>query len=142
MSTQSFFDLFNAEASSAVLKATEYARKYKHSHISPEHLLLGILESAGEETQKVIRRGRATSQQMIELVKHHLRIGELEIPDGQLNFSERGKRVIEAARQECTRTQSEKVEPKHILFGLSKVPNTVAAAVLGAVDLKEDELFH
>jgi len=142
LSTQNFFDHFNLEAAAAIKKATAYARQYKHSHISPEHLLLGILDSAGPETQTVLRRGRASAQQMTELVKHHLRIGENEIPDGELNFGERSKRVIEAARLECARVTAEKVEPKHILYGLSKVTNTVAAAVLGAVDLKGDDMFH
>jgi ATP-dependent Clp protease ATP-binding subunit ClpC len=132
---------FSPEGNAVLEQARKSARQYRHSHITPEHLLLGILAAGEAETMKVIKRGRATPQQMAELVKHHLRAGEND-PAEELNFSERGKRVLEAARVESVRVQSEKIAPAHILLGLSRVPNTVAAAVLGAVDLKGDDMFR
>jgi len=132
---------YSPEGVAVIERAKEHARTYRHSHISPEHLLLSIVEVGGTEALKIIQRGRATPAQMVLLIQHHLREGENDIAIEQLNFSERAKRVMEAARQESARTQSEKIEPRHILFGLSKVHNTVAAAVLGAVDLKGDEAF-
>ncbi len=133
-------ELYSPDGIAVLERAREHSRKYRHSHISPEHLLLGVIDAGGAESTKILRRGRATPDQMRELVRHHLREGENDIPADQLNFSERGKRVLEAARQESIRLQT-KIEPRHILLGLSKVPNTVAAAVLGAVDLKGDEAF-
>ncbi|HLX59740.1 MAG TPA: Clp protease N-terminal domain-containing protein [Planctomycetota bacterium] len=134
-------DQFSPEGAAVIERARASAKKYRHSHISPEHLLLGIVEAGGDTALKIIKRGRATPAQIAELVRHHLREGEYDIPADQLGFSERGKRVLDAARQECARLQAPKVEPRHILLGLSKVPNTVAAAVLGAVDLKGEDAF-
>lgn len=141
MAAKTISDNFTPEGVAVIDRAKEYARKYRHSHISPEHLLLSIVEAGGTEALKIIQRGRATPDQMVQLIKHHLREGENDIPAEQLNFSERGKRVLEAARLESVRLQAPKIEPRHILLGLSKVHNTVAAAVLGAVDLKGDEAF-
>lgn len=141
MAVQSMTDHFSPEGAAVIQRAKEHARKYRHSHISPEHLLLSIVETGGVEALKIIQRGRATPAQMVLLIQHHLREGENDIPIEQLNFSERGKRVLEAARQESVRVQASTIEPRHILLGLSKVHNTVAAAVLGAVDLKGDEAF-
>ena len=141
MAAQFASDSFTPEGAAVIERAKEHARKYRHSHISPEHLLLSIVEVGGTEALKIVQRGRATPAQMVLLIQHHLREGENDIPIEQLNFSERGKRVLEAARQESLRVQAPKIEPRHMLLGLSKVQNTVAAAVLGAVDLKGDEAF-
>ncbi len=141
LAVQNLSDQFTPEGAAVIERAKEHARKYKHSHISPEHLLLSIVEVGGPEALKILQRGRATPAQVTLLIQHHLREGDNNIPADQLNFSERGKRVLEAARLESVRVQSPHIEPRHILLGLSKVHNTVAAAVLGAVDLKGDEAF-
>lgn len=141
LAAQNSNEQFSPESEAVIERAKAHARKYRHSHISPEHLLLSVVEVGGREALSILQRGRATPAQIVLLIQHHLREGENDIPIDQLSFSERGKRVLEAARQESLRVQAPKIEPKHILLGLSKVHNTVAAAVLGAVDLKGDEAF-
>lgn len=131
----------SAETTAVLALARKLSRHYRHAYITPEHLLLAVIDAGGTEAQKIIKRGKATPAQMRKLVEHHLREGENDVPEEQLTYSERAKRVIEAARQERAKQQSPYLEPRHILQGLGKVQNSVAAAVLGAVDLKGDDIF-
>jgi ATP-dependent Clp protease ATP-binding subunit ClpA len=134
-------DSFSQDGVAVIESAKAHAHKYHHSHISPEHMLLGVVEAGGPEALKIIKRGRATPDQVVQLVRHHLREGEHDIPADKLTFSERGKRVLEAARQASARAKAPKVDARHILLGLSTIPHTVAAAVLGAIDLKGEDAF-
>ena len=131
----------SAETIAVLALARKLCRHYRHAYITPEHLLLGVIDAGGADALKIVKRGKATPAQMRKLVEHHLREGEHDVPEEQLNFSERAKRVLEAARLECARQQAAQLEPRHLLQGLGKIPNTVAAAVLGAVDLKGEDIF-
>lgn len=125
----------------ALAAARKLCRHYRHAYITPEHILLGLLEAGGPDAMRIVKRSKATPAQMKKLVEHHLRAGDNDVLEERLNFSERAKRVLEAARVESVKQQAEQIEPRHVLHGLGKVPNTVAAAVLGAVDLKGDDIF-
>ena len=114
--------------------------KYKHTHVTPEHMLLGVVDGSDPLVQKGLKTGKATPAQIRVLVEHHMRPGDLVLKEEQLTFSERAKRVIEAASEEAKLTQKEQIGPEHLLLGLARVRNTVASAVLAAIDLHEDEL--
>ena len=109
--------------------------EFKHTHITPEHLLLGLLKQQGGEAARVLERAQASPEQIRDLILHHLRPGDDSIPEHLIGFSERAKRVIEAARQEAQRLRAPQVGPEHLLLGLTLVPNTVSGAVLRAVGL-------
>ena len=141
MSEQNNSDNYSEESIAVLAQARQLSKHYRHAYITPEHVLLGILEKGGDDALKIVKRGKATTAQMTKLVEHHLREGENDIPLHVLNYSERAKRVLDAARAESARQNAPAIAPRHLLAGLSKVPNTVAAAVLGAVDLKGDDIF-
>jgi ATP-dependent Clp protease ATP-binding subunit ClpA len=72
------------------------------------------------------------------LVERHLRPGPYSLPADELTFSERAKSVIETAREECVRAEHPQISPEHLLLGLLRIRNTVASAVLLAVDMDEN----
>ena len=133
-------DRFTPGVRDVIERAKASVMKYKHTHITPEHLLLGLVDSADTAIQKGFTIANATPAQVRVLVEHHLRGGETVLKVEDLTFSERAKRVIETAREEAQRASREQIAPEHLLLGLTRVRNTVASAVLAAVDLKEDEL--
>jgi ATP-dependent Clp protease ATP-binding subunit ClpC len=109
--------------------------EFKHTHITPEHLLLGLLKQQGGDLARAFKLAKASPDQIRELILHHLRPGDEAIPEHLISFSERAKRVIESARQEAKRLRASEVAPEHLLLGLTLVPNTVSGAVLRAVGL-------
>jgi ATP-dependent Clp protease ATP-binding subunit ClpC len=133
-------DRFTAGTRESIERAKASVMKYKHTHITPEHILLGIVDGSDAAVQKGLKIGKATPAQIRVLIEHHMRPGELVLKDEQIGFSERAKRVIEAAQEEAQTAKKEQIGPEHVLLGLARVRNTVASAVLAAIDLHEDEL--
>lgn len=128
-------DPFPEATRRVALKAKELVIEFKHTHITPEHLLLVLLADGGRRIETVLSRAQATRDQIRALVLHHLRPGEEAIPEHLITFSERAKRVIESAKVEAQRMQEHEVAPEHLLLGLTQVPNTVCGAVLRAVGI-------
>ncbi len=140
MSGNATSDRFTPATRQVIEQAKASVLKYKHTHITPEHMLLALVQMNDTVLAKGFQIANATPAQIKILVEHHLRVGDLQLTDEQLTFSERAKRVIEAAKDESVRAQKPQIGPEHLLLGLARTRNTVAGAVLAAVDLKEDEL--
>jgi ATP-dependent Clp protease ATP-binding subunit ClpC len=140
MSEAESLDRFTPATREVIAQAKKSVRQYKYTHITPEHILLGILAANDATVLKGMKAGKATPDQIKTLVQHHLRAGEHDVPEDQLSLSERAKRVVEAAKEESVRAQKGQIGPEHLLLGLTRVRNTVACAVLAAVDLPTDLL--
>ena len=127
-------DRFTKSLRETIERARQSVLKYQHTHITPEHLLLGLIALEDPQVLRALKSGKATPLQLRVLVERHLRVGDVLIEDDQLGFSERAKRAIEIAREESVRAQKTQIGPEHLLLGLTQVKNTVASAVLAAVD--------
>lgn len=133
-------DRFKPATRDVVARAKASVTRYKHAYITPEHLFLGILDVGGEPVLTGLRQASATPEQLRELLERHLRPGDFSIPEDQLGFSERAKRVVETAREESARAKADQIGPEHLLLGLLQVQNTVAGAVLRAADLNDEKV--
>lgn len=134
-------DRFTPETRNVIAIAKRSVMEYRHTHITPEHILVGILTESSPMVEAIFKASNATPDQIRELVKHHQRPGDEEaIPEHLVTFSERAKRVIEAARTEAQRARAPQIAPEHLLLGLTMVPNTVCGAVLRAVELTTDKV--
>lgn len=130
-------DRFKPATREVITRAKASVTRFKHAYITPEHILLGLLDAGGESVAAAFKCANATQDQIRVLLERHLRNGDFSIVEDQLGFSERAKRVVETAREESARTKSEQIGPEHLLLGLLQVQNTVAGAVLRAVDLND-----
>jgi ATP-dependent Clp protease ATP-binding subunit ClpC len=133
-------DRFTAATRDVIMRARDSVLKYKHTHITPEHILLSLMDTKDEALTKSMTTSNGTPDQIKMLLQHHLRIGDVVLKEEEITFSERAKRVIETAREESIRAKASQIGPQHLLLGLAMVRNTVAGAVLAAVDLKEDAI--
>lgn len=138
MSETSPSDRFKSATREVIARAKTSVATFRHAYVTPEHILLGLLEAGGEPALTALKRASATPEQIRVLVERHLRNGEFDVAIDQLSFSERGKRVVETAREEATKAKAAQIGPEHLLLGLLLVRNTVAGAVLRAVDLSEE----
>jgi len=133
-------DRFLPTTRDVIQLAKQSSIEFKHTHITPEHMLLGLLKQDDEDITKALGKAQASRKQIRELVLHHLRPGEEGIPEHLISFSERAKRVIESGRQEAQRLRAPQLAPAHLLIGLTLVPNTVCGAVLRAVGLTTESV--
>ena len=123
------FERFTNQARSAVVLAQEAAATRNDSFIGTEHILLGLIHE-GEGAA-----GEALRSLGIGLEAVRLRVEEAmgqagQVPSENARFSPGARRVFEFAEQEALRLDSGNVSTGHILLGILRHGESVAAQVL------------
>ena len=123
------FERFTDRARRVVVLAQDEARGLKHNYIGTEHLLLGLI-SEGEgvaakalETMEI--KGEAVRASVIEITG----AGEKPV-EGHIPFTPRAKRVFELSLREALQLGHNYIGTEHLLLGLLKEGEGVAAQVL------------
>ena len=113
--------------------AQEEARKMNHKYIGTEHLLLGLLaEGEGVAAKSLGSLGidlNSTRETVIETVG----VGQ-QAPTGHIPFTPRAKKVLELALREALQLGHNYIGTEHILLGLIREGEGVAAQVLGQAE--------
>jgi ATP-dependent Clp protease ATP-binding subunit ClpC len=123
------FERFTDRARRVVVLAQEEARMLNHAHIGTEHLLLGLVH----EGQGVAARALEALGISLEAVRREVEevIGRGERPPaGHIPFTPRAKKVLELSLRESTQLGHEYIGTEHILLGLLREGEGVAAQVL------------
>jgi ATP-dependent Clp protease ATP-binding subunit ClpA len=123
------FERFTDRARRVVVLAQEEARMLNHAHIGTEHLLLGLVH----EGQGVAARVLEALEISLEAVRREVEatIGRGERPpSGHIPFTPRAKKVLELSLRESTELGHAHIGTEHILLGLLREGEGVAAQVL------------
>jgi ATP-dependent Clp protease ATP-binding subunit ClpC len=123
------FERFTERARQVVVLAQDEARNLKHNYIGTEHLLLGLMR---EEEGLAARALEALDVSIDEVRAQVARVvgeGE-EVTTGQIPFTPRAKKVLELALREALRLGHNYIGTEHILLGLARENEGVAARVL------------
>jgi ATP-dependent Clp protease ATP-binding subunit ClpC len=123
------FERFTDRARRVVVLAQEDARLLHHNYIGTEHILLGLLhEQDGIGAQALTSLGislEAVRSQVEEIIGH----GE-KAPPGHVPFTPRAKKVLELSLREALQLGHNYIGTEHILLGLIREGEGVAAQVL------------
>ena len=123
------FERFTDRARRVVVHAQEEARELNHSYIGTEHLLLGLLcerESVAARALAELEIGQdAVRDQVVEIVGR----GK-QAPSGHIPFTPRAKKVLEYSLREALQLNHDYIGTEHILLGLVREGEGVAAQVL------------
>ncbi len=129
------FERFTNRARRVVVMAQEEARRLNHGSIGTEHILLGLIREGQGEGQgdglAVRALGSlgldpdAVRQQVEEIIGR----GEQEVT-GHMPFTPRAKKVLELSLREALQLGHEHIGAEHILLGLLREGDGVAAQVL------------
>jgi ATP-dependent Clp protease ATP-binding subunit ClpC len=123
------FERFTDRARRVVVLAQEEARMLNHNYLGTEHLLLGLVhEGEGVAARALESLGislGAVRQQVEEIIGQ----GQ-QAPAGHVPFTPRAKKVIELARREASDLGHNYVGTEHLLLGLVREGEGVAAQVL------------
>jgi ATP-dependent Clp protease ATP-binding subunit ClpA len=123
------FERFTDRARRAVVLAQHEARLLNHNFIGTEHLLLGLVaEGDGVAAKALESLGislAAVRQQVEEVIGH----GQ-QVPSGHIPFTPRAKKVLELAQREARALGHDYIGTEHILLGLLREGDGVAAQVL------------
>jgi ATP-dependent Clp protease ATP-binding subunit ClpA len=123
------FELFTERARRAVALAQEEARRLDHNYIGTEHILLGLVrEGEGVAAKALEALGislDAVRQQVEEIIGQGQQAAFSQIP-----FTPRAKKVLELSLRESRMLGHEYIGTEHILLGLIREGDGVAAQVL------------
>jgi hypothetical protein len=123
------FERFTDRARRVVVLAQEEARHLDHNYIGTEHILLGLIhEGEGVAARALTALGislEAVRSEVVEIVGH----GD-EAPTGHIPFTPRAKKVLELSLREALALCHNYIGTEHILLGLIREGEGVAAQVL------------
>src|ERR671911_701590 len=123
------FERFTDRARRVVVLAQEEARMLNHNYIGTEHILLGLIhEGEGVAAKALESLGislEAVRQKVEEIIGH----GQ-QSPSGHIPFTPRAKKVLELSLREALQINHSYIGTEHILLGLIREGEGVAAQVL------------
>ena len=123
------FERFTDRARRVVVLAQEEARLLNHNYIGTEHILLGLIH----EGEGVAARGLESLGINLEAVRNQVVeiIGQgSQAPSGHIPFTPRAKKVLELSLREALQLGHNYIGTEHILLGLIREGEGVAAQVL------------
>jgi ATP-dependent Clp protease ATP-binding subunit ClpC len=123
------FERFTDRARRIVVLAQEEARMLNHNYIGTEHILLGL----AHEGESVAARALESLGISLETVRRDVEeiIGQGQsAPPGHIPFTPRAKKVLELSLREALQLGHSYIGPEHLLLGLVREGEGVAAQVL------------
>ncbi|MGB3682119.1 MAG: ATP-dependent Clp protease ATP-binding subunit [Rubrobacteraceae bacterium] len=133
------FERFTERARKVVVLAQEEARHFNHNYIGTEHLLLGLLREDEGVAARALASLNVTLDEVREQVESIVGYGE-EGTGGQAPFTPRSKKVLELALREALQLGHNYIGTEHILLGLVRESEGVAARVLNNLDVDPDKV--
>ena len=133
------FERFTERARKVVVLAQEEARHFNHNYIGTEHLLLGLLREDEGVAARALASLNVTLDEVREQVESIVGYGE-EGSGGQAPFTPRSKKVLELALREALQLGHNYIGTEHILLGLVRESEGVAARVLSNLDVDPDKV--
>lgn len=123
------FERFTERARKVVVQAQEEARKLNQNYIGTEHLLLGLIHERDGVASKALANLGIRPEDIRRGVIDIVGIGETE-PVGHIPFTPRAKKVLELSLREALQMGHNYIGTEHILLGLIREGEGVAARVL------------
>src|SRR6059036_423911 len=133
------FERFTERARQVVVLAQEEARILKHNYIGTEHILLGLLREEEGLAARVLESLDITVERVRSQVVRIVGSGE-EVTSGQIPFTPRAKKVLELALREALSLGHNYIGTEHILLGLVRENEGVAARILLDFDADSDKI--
>ena len=123
------FERFTDRARRVVVLAQEEARLLGHDYIGTEHLLLGLIHEGDGSAARALESLGVSLDAVRQQVEEIIGRGQ-HPPSGHIPFTPRAKKVLELSRHESSALGHNHIGTEHILLGLLREGDGVAAQVL------------
>jgi ATP-dependent Clp protease ATP-binding subunit ClpC len=133
------FERFTERARQVVVLAQDEARTLKHNYIGTEHILLGLLREEEGLAARVLDTLDITVEEVRAQVARIVGQGD-EVTTGQIPFTPRAKKVLELALREALSLGHNYIGTEHILLGLVRENEGVAARILLDFDADAEKI--
>ena len=123
------FERFTDRARRVVVLAQEEARMLNHNYIGTEHILLALLHEGHGVAAKALESLGISLEAVRQQVEEIIGQGQ-QAPSGHIPFTPRAKKVLELSLREALQLGHNYIGTEHILLGLIREGEGVAAQVL------------
>ncbi len=123
------FDRFTDQARRVLNLSQEAAQSFQHNYIGTEHLLLGLIDENEGVASQVLDNLGVQSAKIRDAIEKIIGRGD-RIVLGQIGLTPRAKKVIELAVDEARRLDHHYIGTEHLLLGLLREGEGIAAGVL------------
>src|SRR5213079_1884863 len=123
------FDKFTERARKVLQLAQEEAQRFNHNYIGTEHILLGLVREGDGVAARVLNNLGIELHNVRSRVEFIIGRGDRMVM-GEIGLTPRAKRVIEFAIDEARRLNHKFIGTEHLLLGLIREGEGIAAGVL------------
>jgi ATP-dependent Clp protease ATP-binding subunit ClpA len=139
MQNQGSFDRFTERARKVLTLAQEEAQRFNHNYIGTEHLLLGLVREGEGVAAKVLSNLGIELTKVRSAVEFIIGRGERQVM-GDIGLTPRAKKVIELAVDEARRLGHHYIGTEHLLLGLIREGEGIAAGVLESLGVNLEKV--
>ena len=141
MATSDRFDKFTDRARKVLTLAQDEAQRFNHGYIGTEHLLLGLVREGEGVAARVLENMNVELPKVRTAVEFIIGRGDRPVV-GEVGLTPRAKRVIELAIDEARRLGHNYIGTEHLLLGLVREGEGIAAGVLESLGVNLDKVRH
>ena len=134
------FERFTDRARKVMALANQEAQRFNHEYIGTEHILLGLVKEGSGVGANVLKNLDVDLRKVRLEVEKLVKSGPDMVTMGKLPQTPRAKKVIEYAIEEARNLNHNYVGTEHLLLGLLREHDGVAAQVLMNLSLKLEEV--
>jgi len=134
------FERFTDRARKVMALANQEAQRFNHEYIGTEHILLGLVKEGSGVGANVLKNLDVALRKVRLEVEKLVHSGPEMVTMGKLPQTPRAKKVIEYAIEEARNLNHNYVGTEHLLLGLLREHDGVAAQVLMNLGLKLEEV--
>src|SRR5688572_12957592 len=134
------YERFTDRARKVMQLANQEAQRFNHEYIGTEHILLGLVKEGSGVAANVLKNLDVDLRKIRLEVEKLVQSGPEMVTMGKLPQTPRAKKVIEYSMEEARNLNHNYVGTEHILLGLLREQEGVAAQVLMNLGLKLEEV--
>src|SRR6185369_15974775 len=134
------FDRFTERARKVMSLALQETQRFNHDYIGTEHILLGLVQEGSGVAAQVLRNLEVEPRKIRIEVEKIVKNGTNMVTMGQLPFTPRAKKVLELALEEAQNLGHNYIGTEHLLLGLIRENEGIAAQVLLNLGTKLEEV--
>jgi hypothetical protein len=134
------FDKFTDRARTVLTLAQDEAMRLDHNYIGTEHILLGLLRVEDGVACRVLRARGVELEKARTAIEFIIARGDRPFVGGEVGLTPRAKRVIELAIDEARGLEHNYIGTEHLLLGLVREGEGIAAGVLESLGVRLDRV--
>ncbi len=134
------FDRFTDRAKKVMNLARQEAQRFNHEYLGTEHILLGLVQEGSGVAANVLKQMQIELDKIRVEVEKIVKTGPSMVTMGQLPFTPKAKKVLELSLEEASNLGHNYIGTEHILLGLIKENEGIAAQVLMNLGVKLEDV--